>query len=117
MLFKRLYCIYLIAGIILFSFNSKASDNTKGKKDVHSYKLYGTIIDRHNGEHLAGVIVKVNGTDTKTITDLDGNFVIEFSEPGKYVISSEYISYKKNLTDVVINLKKYHKINILLIAE
>ncbi len=117
MLFNKWFYKLLIIGIIFCSFTVKASNNTKEKKDSHTYKLYGTIIDRHSGEHLTGVIVKVNGANTQTITDLDGNFVIEFTKPGKYVILSEYISYKKNTTDVIIDLKKYHKINILLVNE
>jgi outer membrane receptor for ferrienterochelin and colicins len=117
MFFKRLNILILSLGIISFSLSLNASDIVKDKKEANHYKLYGTIIDRQNGEHLAGVLVRVKGTDIKTITDLDGNFLIEFSEPGNYVLLSEYISYRKNITEVLITLNKYHKINILLLAE
>ncbi len=40
----------------------------------------GTVTDA-NGEPLAGVTVLVQGTSTGTVTDVDGNFVLEGVSP------------------------------------
>lgn len=57
--------------------------------------LSGSVADEISGESLVGVEVKIEGTDLKTYTDFDGNFVFENVKPGEYKIVTNYISYKK----------------------
>lgn len=54
-------------------------------------KTTGVIID-NTGEPLIGVSVKVQGTNTGTITDLDGKFLID--TPPKALLEFSFIGYK-----------------------
>ncbi|TAF66481.1 MAG: TonB-dependent receptor [Cytophagales bacterium] len=56
-------------------------------------KVSGTIID-NDGEPLVGATVIIKGTTVGTITDADGNFVIEKVRDGEYTIVASYIGYK-----------------------
>jgi len=85
--------------------DGKASAATK------SNQIIGKVIDVVTGEALVGVSLKIDGTDNKTYTDLNGNFKIEGVTPGTYNIDVDYVSYKNiTLTDVAtsssnLNLK------------
>lgn len=53
----------------------------------------GTVVDANTKETLIGANVKVKGSDTGTITDVDGNFSLEVTS-SKDVIVVSYIGYK-----------------------
>jgi hypothetical protein len=106
-----LLVLFVLSGV---TFPATAKDKPTNKPDL--VNLSGTIIDRSSGELLAGVTVVLNGTDLKTITDFDGYFTFDNLTPGKYTLSSEYISYKECVTLVDIMPEKKNKINILLTA-
>ena len=54
-------------------------------------KVTGTVKDA-NGEPIIGATVVEKGTTNGTVTDFDGNFVLELSESGTLAVS--YIGYK-----------------------
>lgn len=54
-------------------------------------KTTGVVVDE-NGEPLIGVSVKVQGTATGTVTDLNGRFSID--SPKGAVLSLSFIGYK-----------------------
>ena len=58
--------------------------------------IKGQVADKTTGESLAGVLVQVKGSNIKTYTDLDGNFVLDNLDPGTYTIEISYISYDNN---------------------
>lgn len=60
-------------------------------------KATGVIID-NTGEPLIGVSVKVQGTNTGTITDLDGKFSID--TPKGAILEFSFIGYKTVTTEV-----------------
>ena len=60
-------------------------------------KATGVIID-NTGEPLIGVSVKVQGTNTGTITDLDGKFSID--TPKGAILEYSFIGYKTVTTEV-----------------
>ena len=60
-------------------------------------KTTGVIID-NTGEPLIGVSVKVQGTNTGTITDLDGKFSID--TPPKALLEFSFIGYKTIIMEV-----------------
>lgn len=53
-------------------------------------KITGKVVDK-TGEAIIGANVKIQGTDKGTITDLDGNFILEVAPKDVLVIS--YIGY------------------------
>ncbi len=53
----------------------------------------GSVIDEVTGEALAGVAVKVAGTDKVAYTDFDGKFSIANLSQGNYSFESSMISY------------------------
>jgi len=57
--------------------------------------INGVIADIDTDETLAGVMVKIEGTDYQTLTDLDGKFKFEGIEAGEYNLELTYISYKE----------------------
>ena len=54
-------------------------------------KTTGTVVDE-NGEPLIGVSVKVQGTTTGTITDLNGRFTVDSPKGATLILS--FIGYK-----------------------
>lgn len=66
--------------------------------------MKGTVVSASDGETLIGATVRVQGTQTATITDLDGNFSIE-AEDGQ-TLNISYIGYvEKNVKVTGNNLK------------
>lgn len=75
---------------------------------VHAQQIIkGTVVDEI-GEPIIGASVKVEGTSTGTITDLDGHFSIQVPANGKLTISFiGYISQTiSNFTNMRIVLKE-----------
>lgn len=56
----------------------------------HNKMVKGTVLDEH-GDPIIGATVKVKGTKTATVTDIDGNFSFEVPEGSILVIS--YLGY------------------------
>lgn len=57
----------------------------------------GTVTDKQNKETLAGVEVKVKGTNIVAYTDFDGNFFIPELPRGTYELEFHYITYSSSL--------------------
>ena len=72
--------------------------------------ISGVITDATNGEPLIGANVLVKGTDTGTITDIDGSFSLQASEGDVLVIS--YAGY----TDQMVTVGTSSTINVALEA-
>jgi hypothetical protein len=67
----------------------------------NSTQIAGKVTDGTTGEALAGVSLKIKGSDITTYTDLDGNFKIEGVTPGTYNIDVDYVSYRDiTLTEI-----------------
>ncbi|MFK8104032.1 MAG: carboxypeptidase-like regulatory domain-containing protein, partial [Saprospiraceae bacterium] len=64
--------------------------------------LIGKIFDKSNGEELIGATVMVKGSDSGTVSDIDGTFALELA-PGVYSIISSYVSYQEiEITNIEI---------------
>jgi len=68
--------------------------------------LTGSIADANSGESLAGVEVKIEGTDYKTYSDFDGNFSFNSLKPGEYKVVTKYISYKAASQTLTLNARE-----------
>ena len=70
------------------------------------------MVDLTSGESLAGVEIRIEGTDHKAYTDFDGNFEFTGIKPGKYNIIASYISYKGSLIENFSADQENHEVNI-----
>ena len=86
----------LVILILAFSVSLVMADDPKkeGLLKANSFQIEGSVIDHHTGEALAGVALKLKGTDTKIYSDLNGNFEIKDLPSGTYDIEIDYVSYK-----------------------
>jgi TonB-linked SusC/RagA family outer membrane protein len=57
--------------------------------------ISGTITDVDTGEPLLGVTVLVQGTNKGTVSDFDGNYLINGLDAGDYVLEVSYTGYSK----------------------
>ncbi len=62
--------------------------------------LTGTITDAGNGLGLIGVSIVIQGTNTGTITDLDGNFELKTERTPPYKLVISYTGYRNQVIDI-----------------
>jgi hypothetical protein len=89
--------IFLTSAITFcFAIIFASNDNETGAVSPIAYqKIEGKIIDHATNEALAGVALKLQNSNEKVYTDLDGNFVIEGIMPDvSYNIDILYLSYQ-----------------------
>ena len=99
---------------LLISVVMMANDGNRKNsgKSASTTSLEGRVIDKNTGEYLAGVAVKLEGSDKVVYTDFDGNFKFASVKPGEYHVSANMISYKDNSENVKISLKDENKIEL-----
>lgn len=69
---------------------------------MQGQSIVGTVTDAKTREPLVGAMVTVKGTSQRVITDVDGRFAIEGTDPGRlYALTVSYIGYKPYETDKV----------------
>ena len=66
-------------------------------------KISGTVVSESDGEPLVGATVKVVGTNSGTITDIDGHFAVTVSSAGSR-LSVSYIGFKTAEVAAVNNM-------------
>jgi hypothetical protein len=62
----------------------------------------GRIFDAASQQPLIGVVLLVQETDINTMTDENGNFVLENVPVGRQIIQTQYLGYEEYLTDNLI---------------
>jgi hypothetical protein len=103
----------LLALTLVLSFSSvMATDNPKEKPEAPTTSLTGMILDAQTGEALAGVSVKIEGSDVEAYTDFDGVFQFDGILPGEYTISATMISYKKESSKLEVNLNNENDLKL-----
>ncbi len=80
-------------------------------------ELSGIITDKNSNEILTGVEVRIEGTNLKAYTDLDGMFSFKNLTPGEYKLVANYISYEKVVVEKVKVNSKYSNVDIQLEAS
>ncbi len=85
--------------------NEKEGKTAVNSNNAETVSLSGTVLDSNSGELLAGVEVIIEGTETKTYTDFDGNFKFKNITPGEHKLVANYISYKKSVETLRLNGK------------
>jgi hypothetical protein len=99
-----LFLIYLSAG----------ATNDKIPKNDENTNFQGKVIDKQTGESLVGVVIEIDGTNIKAYSDLDGNYTINGLKDGKYTLTINYISYRKDIRVIEVKAKENKNINFLL---
>jgi len=108
----RFLLVFALSIVMIITAEAKGKD----KKESNNISVQGQVIDKSTGETLAGVVVKIDGTNIQATTDLDGNFVINNLNPGEYKLYASYISYKDDV--VTINVaEKSSKVVVALISR
>ena len=71
-------------------------------------KVTGTVTDQVNGEPIIGATVKIKGTSTGVVTDIDGNYSIEVT--AGQTLEFSYIGY--NTQTLKVNRSGRHDISL-----
>ena len=64
---------------------------------VYSQSIQGKITDATDSEPVIGAVIKVKGTTTGTLSDLDGTYKLDELTPGNYDLEIYYIGYNSKL--------------------
>ena len=74
-----------------------------GTVSVQGETLRGTVKDAITGEPLIGAMVKiVELSNVAALTDIDGNYLINVSQGGRYTIESNYIGYEPSVMKEIL---------------
>jgi TonB-dependent receptor len=78
-------------------------------------KITGKITDSKTGETLISALVKIEGTDKKAYTDVEGKYNFNVLAPGKYTLNYEYMGFKsKIVTDVEVKAGDVSSLDIVM---
>ncbi|HOT15048.1 MAG TPA: carboxypeptidase-like regulatory domain-containing protein [Bacteroidales bacterium] len=107
------FASFIISGILCVSMlaSEKPSANVKAESKVENALISGVVVDKITGEPLAGVEVKMIGSNEKVFTDFDGNFQFTNIPQGAYAIKIDYISYE-NVVENVYATKEENPIKV-----
>ena len=87
---KYFFAMVLAAGMISFPLPTMATPAVQNVQQSGIVK--GQVVDK-SGEPVIGATVKVNGSNTGTVTDFDGNFELK-NVPAGGALTISYIGYK-----------------------
>ena len=79
----------------LYADNQPIVSNTNETEKLVTFQ--GRIIDKYSNEPLAGVLVKIEGTNLQAYTDFDGYFIFQNVNPGIFDLRISMVSYKENI--------------------
>ena len=91
-LLKAATCLFLTAGIGISAAYAAPRENTQATSIVQQSSTVNGKITDANGEPIIGASVVIKGTTNGTITDFDGNFMLEV--PAKATLVVSYVGYK-----------------------
>lgn len=79
--------------IILHKLSSTSSPQPAPRQGGATRTVHGLVVDS-NGEPLVGAVVTLSGTNTRVITDIDGEYSISVPSVGNNKLSVSYIGYE-----------------------
>ena len=91
-LLKATTCLFLTAGAGVSSVWAAPEENAQATSIVQQSSTVNGKITDANGEPIIGASVVIKGTTNGTITDFDGNFMLEV--PAKATLVVSYVGYK-----------------------
>jgi len=82
-------------------------------QDKTSGAIKGVIIDESTGEGLPGATVELQGTETVTVTDMDGGFLLDNLQNGTYSVRIAFPSYDpKIITEITVLLNQVTSLDL-----
>ena len=63
--------------------------------------IAGRVLTAKRGDLLTGVTVSIDGTNKRTITDVEGKFIFNNVSTGRYTLSFEYVGFQKKAVSEV----------------
>ncbi|MFN3693934.1 MAG: carboxypeptidase-like regulatory domain-containing protein, partial [Ignavibacterium sp.] len=106
-------CLKFISKIFLIFLMGYLPLLAQGKGTITGY-----VLDKETGEPIIGANVLIENSNIGAATDLEGKFIIENVNPGKYNIIISYISYSKlTIKDVVVTAGKSTDLKVALTSE
>jgi hypothetical protein len=110
---KKIFALVLVitfaVSINLSAFNDGEPVNTPAPVAIIS----GIVVDQMTGEALVGAAITIDGTDSKTYSDLEGKFNFCGLVQGTYTLKVDYISYKETtLKNVPVTGKEESSVEI-----
>ncbi len=112
---KRFTLLLVISCLTLIVMAKEGPKPATGEKD-QVCELKGQVVDKINGEVLAGVAVKLTGSDKVTYTDFDGEFSFEGLTPGTYTLETALVSYKEEQVAVHTSTSSDNTVEISLVT-
>jgi len=64
--------------------------------------LSGFVRDYVTGEPIAGARVEVLGTNSATLTDLTGRFILDDLPPGRHLVTTDHLAFEERVDSVTI---------------
>ncbi len=95
--------IIAFAILVLSIVNVTMAEGILKNENASVSSISGTVIDQATGESLAGVVVKLVGTEKQTLTDLEGNFSFQNLPIGAQALAVNYVSYQDKVQNIYIN--------------
>ncbi len=106
----------MVALLAFITIHLSAFESGGENKSNSQAALIGKVTDQVTGEALAGVAVKVEGTDIVAYTNFDGQFEIENMKPGSYDVCVSYISYEEKENAISLEAGKQRELKMDLAA-
>jgi hypothetical protein len=94
--------LLIVFALMMITTSNIMADNnpvaTKNNNETAQFSsIQGRIIDKSTGEPLAGVTIKIEGTNLEVYSDFEGNFSFQNITPGIFNLKVSLVSYKENI--------------------
>jgi TonB-dependent receptor len=78
-------------------------------------KIIGKITNKTNGETLITASIKIEGTDKRTFSDVEGKYAFNTLSPGKYKLNFEFLGFQtKSVTDVEVKAGEVTSLDVVM---
>jgi hypothetical protein len=64
--------------------------------------LAGYVRDYITGEPIAGATVSVLGTESSTLTDLSGRFILDDLPPGRHLVTTDHLAFEERVDSITV---------------